>query len=97
MYESSPKEIQRGHCSAISSVDMSALSISPGASPFPFAALATAAYINATIKFEDTPGDVALQGGPATSNELEIVSFLAKSAQVHANDAKVCRTRRCAS
>ena len=52
---------------------------------FPFSALATAAYTNTEIKFEDTGKNLVLQGASATS-ELEIVSILAET---RAQDPKV--------
>jgi hypothetical protein len=69
--------------------NMSRLTISPSANPFPFAALVAAAHLNVPINFEDIGKNLVLQGSPSTSNELEIVSTLTKSSQSHLDDSKV--------
>jgi hypothetical protein len=67
------------------------LTISPGATPFPFAALVTAANLNVPINFDDTGKNLALQGGPSTSDEFEIITTLAKSGQSRLDDPKVSK------
>jgi hypothetical protein len=69
------------------------LTISPSAAPFPFAALVAAANLNVPVNFDDTGKNLALQGGPSTSDEFEIITTLAKPgpSRLELDDPKVSK------
>lgn len=71
------------------------LTVSSTASPFPYAALATATYTQkAEVTFGETAEITLDINGSKVTGEDEIVRALAKAAGLADDSAKVCRGRR---
>ena len=69
------------------------LTVSSAASPFPYAALATATYTQkAEVTFDESATGISLDfGGSKFTTEDEIVRALAKAAGLADDSAKVCK------